>query len=202
MDSIIKSVVARIDESSGLIASCRNQAPALTEAALTIARALARGRQLLTFGNGGSAAQAQHIAAEMVGRFLKERKPLRAVALNTDTSILTAVGNDYGYQEVFTRQITALAQPGDVVLALSTSGSSANVLAALEAARALGAQTILLCGSKAVPPEAAAQIIGVSRQAITPHVQEAHLVYAHIICGLIDYFLFDDPQKISGSVCV
>lgn len=199
MDSIVKSVITQFNESAELISSCRDQARILTEAALAIARAQAKGLQLLAFGNGGSAAQAQHIAAEMVGRFLMERRPLRAVALNTDTAILTAVGNDYGYEEVFSRQIRALARPGDVVLALSTSGTSPNVVAALDTARTIGAYTILLCGSKVVPPKTADQVIGTS-QAITPRIQEAHLVYAHIICGLVDYFLFEDSRKIiSGS---
>lgn len=199
MENITKSVAAQLNESAALITASKDKAPALAEAALAIARAQAKGGQLLTFGNGGSAAQAQHIAAEMVGRFLMERRPLKAVALNSDTSILTAVGNDYGYEEVFSRQIRALARPGDVVLALSTSGASPNILAALETANTIGAYTVFLCGSKAVPPETASLVIGTA-PAATPRIQEVHLVYAHIICGLVDYFLFEDSRKIITGV--
>src|SRR6516162_8331870 len=119
---------------------------ALEQAIALVADALEKGRKLLLFGNGGSAADAQHIATEFVGRFLRERRPLAAVALTTDTSALTAIANDYGYEEVFSRQVLALARPGDVALALSTSGQSPSVLRAVSACRSLGVRTIGLTG--------------------------------------------------------
>ena len=126
------------------------QAAALARAVDLVAPALDQGCRLLLFGNGGSAADAQHIAAELVGRFMDERRPLPAIALTTDTSALTAISNDYGYDEVFARQVRALGRAGDVAIAISTSGRSPSVLRAVEAARALGMQTIGLTGGDGV----------------------------------------------------
>lgn len=171
-------------------------AEALVEAARFCARVLADGGTLFICGNGGSASQAQHFAAEFVGRFLMERPGLPAVALTTDTSILTAVGNDYGFEEVFARQVRALAKAGDIVWGLSTSGRSPNVLKAFEAAREAGAKTFLMCGAKA--PEIDLDLVLPADTPDTPRVQELHLLYGHTICQLVDHFLFDAPGELDG----
>lgn len=171
-------------------------AEALVEAARFCAKVLADGGTLFICGNGGSASQAQHFAAEFVGRFLMERPGLPAVALTTDTSILTAVGNDYGFEEVFARQVRALAKPGDIVWGLSTSGRSPNVLKAFEAAREAGAKTFLMCGAKA--PEIDLDLVLPAGTPDTPRVQELHLLYGHTICQLVDHFLFDAPGELDG----
>lgn len=151
---------------------------------------LANGHKILLMGNGGSAADSQHMAAEFVGRFLMERKALPAIALTTDTSILTAVGNDYGFDEVFKRQVEALAQPGDMVIGISTSGNSGNVLLALEAARAIGCKTIGLLGRDggAIAPLVDLNLTVPVQD--TPRIQEAHLTIIHILCDLVEKELF------------
>lgn len=161
-------------------------APDVVAAAQLIARCLADGGKLLLCGNGGSAADCQHIAAELVGRFVAERRPLAAVALTTDSSALTCIGNDYGFESVFARQVLALAQPGDVLLGISTSGQSPNVLKAFEAARAAGALTIALCGRDggALAPLADRAIV-VPGDATAP-IQEAHLFIGHALCALVE----------------
>jgi len=151
---------------------------------------LSKGGKLLLMGNGGSAADAQHFAAEMVGRFLLERRALPAIALTTDTSILTAVGNDYGFDDVFARQVEALANPGDVLIGLSTSGNSHNVKCALEAGQKLGAKTIGLLGRDGgvIGPFVDLNLTVPCTE--TPRVQEAHLVIIHILCDLVEKCLF------------
>jgi D-sedoheptulose 7-phosphate isomerase len=161
----------------------------LSEAAQLIAGSLAKGGVLYLCGNGGSAAEAQHLAAEFVGRFLIERPGLAALALSTDTSKLTAIGNDYGFDLVFERQIKALGRPGDVLWGLSTSGTSPNVIKALAAAKAAGLRTMLMCGPRAPSPEAAGLVIPCpGRQ--TPRVQEIHLLFGHLVCEMVDAILF------------
>jgi D-sedoheptulose 7-phosphate isomerase len=151
-----------------------------------ICQALERGNKILLFGNGGSAADAQHIAAEWIGRFQRERRPLAAIALTTDTSILTSIGNDYGYEHVFVRQIRALGSKGDVTIALSTSGNSANVLLATAAARELGMVTAGLTGGdggKLGP--LVSYHLNVAHKS-TARVQEIHIMIGHILCELVD----------------
>jgi D-sedoheptulose 7-phosphate isomerase len=146
---------------------------------------LGEGR-VLVFGNGGSAAEAQHFAAELVGRFVAERQPLAAMALTTDTSILTAVGNDYAFDAVFARQVEALGRRGDVAVGLSTSGRSPNVIAALRAARARGLGTVALTGRDGGEMGSLADVhVNVPEQS-TARIQEAHLTILHIFCELID----------------
>jgi len=148
------------------------------------------GGKLIIFGNGGSAADAQHVAAEFVGRFLIERRPLPAVALNTNSSAVTAIGNDYGYDDSFARQLRAHAQPGDVAWALSTSGNSPNVILAVEAARELGLVTIgFTGGSGGRLAEAVDHAIVVPNDA-TPRIQEGHLMCAHVLCEIVETALF------------
>lgn len=151
---------------------------------------LSKGGKLLLMGNGGSAADAQHFAAEMVGRFLLERRALPAIALTTDTSILTAVGNDYGFDDVFTRQVEALTNPGDVLIGISTSGNSHNVKCALEAGQKRGAKTIGLLGRDGgvIGPLVDLNLTVPCPE--TPRVQEAHLFIIHILCDLVEKRLF------------
>ena len=155
-------------------------------AAHAILSALHEGRKVLAFGNGGSAADAAHLVAELVGRFEVERRPLPAVALTADSSVLTAIANDYGYSTVFTRQVEALGAPGDIAFGISTSGRSANVEAALAAARQRGMVTIALTGSDGGRMGADADIhINVAAQS-TARVQEVHRTIMHAMCSLID----------------
>ncbi len=155
-----------------------------------IIEAYQRGGKVLLMGNGGSAADAQHIAAELVSRFKKERKALAAIALTTDTSILTAIGNDYGFDYVFSRQIEALAQPDDVVIGISTSGNSPNVLLAMEKAKEIGAKTIGLSGKDGGKLVQVSSLCIVVPSNDTPRIQEAHITIGHIICDLVEEALF------------
>ena len=159
--------------------------PAL-DAAATIVTALRGGGKLLVFGNGGSAADAQHVAADLVGRLERERQALAAIALTTDTSVLTAVGNDYAFDRVFARQVDALGRPGDVALGISTSGRSANVAAGLDAARTKGLATIALTGRDGGPMGLAATVhVNVPARS-TARVQEVHRTLLHVICELVE----------------
>jgi len=167
------------------------------EAVVAVARLLAavfqQGGKVLLFGNGGSAADAQHLAAEFVNRFQVERPPLAALALTTDTSILTAVANDYDFLEVFAKQVRALGRPGDAALGISTSGGSPNVVAGLKAARELGLKTLALSGRDGGPVAAAADLALVVDSRDTPRIQEVHITVGHILCDLVDYLLY--PEK-------
>jgi D-sedoheptulose 7-phosphate isomerase len=158
----------------------------IVAAARAIDEAFTAGGRLLIFGNGGSAADAQHMAAELVGRFVRERAALPALALSTDTSILTSVGNDYGYERVFARQVEALGRPGDVALGITTSGGSPNVVAALGVAKARGLKTVALTGRDGGLAGAASDIhINVPAES-TARVQEVHGTIIHVICELIE----------------
>jgi len=158
-----------------------------------VAEALAGGRKVLLFGNGGSAADAQHIAAEFVGRFLRERRALPAIALTTDTSALTAIANDYGYDDVFARQVRALGTAGDVALAISTSGRSPSVLRAVEACRELGVRTIGLTGGDGGPLAGMVDVsLRVSASKLSARIQETHILVGHVICELVDRRLFGE----------
>jgi D-sedoheptulose 7-phosphate isomerase len=160
-----------------------------------IAGALRDGRKLLLFGNGGSAADAQHIAAELVGRFMRERRGLPAIALTTDTSALTAIGNDYGFDEVFARQVRALGARGDVALAISTSGRSANVIRAVEAAHDAGLKVVALTGGDGGALAAKADVtLRVSASTLSARIQETHILIGHVICELVDQRLFGDAS--------
>lgn len=149
-------------------------------------------RKVLFMGNGGSAADAQHLATELVGRFFKERAALEAVALNTNTSLITALGNDYGFEHTFRRQIEALAHEGDVVIGLSTSGDSANVLMALEEAKRRGCHTVGLTGGAGGSMKDAVDMCLCAPSGITPRIQENHILIGHIVCELVERQLFGD----------
>lgn len=169
------------------------QGEAVVAAARLLAEVLRAGGKILIFGNGGSAADAQHLAAEFVNRFQVERTPLAALALTTDTSVLTSIGNDYDFSEVFAKQIMALGRPGDVAWGLSTSGASANVVKALTVARAKGMRTLALTGRDGGPVAARADLALIVRSPATPRIQEVHITIGHVLCDLVDYLLF--PEK-------
>lgn len=159
--------------------------PAVEELATIITGALAGGHKVLTFGNGGSAADAQHFAAELLGHFRADRRPLPAVALSTDTSTLTAIGNDYAFDEIFARQAAALAEDGDVAIGITTSGTSENVKRGLRAARERGARTVALTGSGGDIGPLADLVIAVPSD-VTARIQEMHLLTIHLVCQRID----------------
>lgn len=173
------------------------KAPYIAETALHIAATLARGHKLLLCGNGGSAADCQHVAAEFVNRFMMNRPPLPAIALTTDSSILTAVGNDFSFDLVFAKQVLALGQPGDMLFAISTSGNSPNVIEALRAARERSLVTVGLTGGNGgkMPP-LCDRLICVEGAA-TPLVQEVHLTVEHLLCALTDYYLFENVAALT-----
>lgn len=158
----------------------------ILEAAQLIKDSLNNGGKLLLMGNGGSAGDAQHIAAELIGRYKKERRALAAIALTVDTSILTCLGNDYGYDTIFERQIAGLAQSGDVVLGISTSGNSENVIRGLQRANEIGATTIALLGNQGGKAKNHARLSIVVPSSDTARIQEVHITIGHIICELIE----------------
>jgi len=163
--------------------------PDIERSGRLICDSLNRGNKLIICGNGGSAADAQHIAAELVGRYEKVRRSFPAIALTTDTSALTAVSNDYGFEEVFARQVAGLATAGDVLVAISTSGKSPNVLRAVEKARELGCHTIALTGAGAEPLSSTCDMAVVVRSPRTSRVQEAHITIGHLWCEMVDELL-------------
>lgn len=169
--------------------------PTLVRIVEVIARAIRDGKKVLIFGNGGSAADSQHIAAELVSRFRRERKAMAAIALTVDTSILTAIGNDYGFEEVFARQIEALGQAGDVAMAISTSGNSPNVLKAVEKARGMGMRTIGFTGQNGGKLKDAAEICFRVPSNSTPRIQEAHITIGHAICEVIEADLSHEQEN-------
>lgn len=181
------TVRAIFDATIALHTKMRDAAGAsVLEAARLIRAAHAAGGQTLIFGNGGSAADAQHMAAELVNRFQRERAPIAAIALTTDTSIVTSIGNDYGFDRVFARQIEALGRRGDVALAISTSGGSANVLRALDAARRQGLHTIALTGRDGGEAGRMADVHLNVPETSTARVQEVHRTLIHAMCELVE----------------
>ena len=181
------TVAATLRETAHLHeAAARESAGAVAAAVETLLTALAGGGKVLIFGNGGSAADAQHFACELVGRFLRERQALAAIALTTDASTMTAVANDYGFDRVFVRQIEALGRPGDVAIGISTSGSSANVLAGVQYAKSRGLKTVAFTGGNGGPIGAAADVHVNVPHALTPRVQEVHRTLIHAVCDQIE----------------
>jgi D-sedoheptulose 7-phosphate isomerase len=163
-----------------------SQQALLGQMADAVTQAIRNGGKLLIAGNGGSAGDAQHIAAEFTGRMLYDRAPLAAIALHVDTSALTAIGNDYGFVHVFERQVQALARPGDVVLGLSTSGRSENVLRALAAGRAIGLMTIGFTGASGGTMAAHADLLLRAPSDLTPIIQQIHMIAGHLLCALVE----------------
>ncbi|MGA7539040.1 MAG: D-sedoheptulose 7-phosphate isomerase [Steroidobacteraceae bacterium] len=161
-------------------------APMIQQAAGVVAASLSQGGKLLLCGNGGSAADSQHLAAELTGRFLKDRRPLAAIALSTDTSALTSIANDYGFDEVFSRQVMGLGRKDDCLLAISTSGNSRNVLRAAEAARAAGMRVIGLLGRDGGALRALCDVALVVPSTTTARIQEAHIFIGHTLCAMVE----------------
>ncbi|MDT8903823.1 D-sedoheptulose 7-phosphate isomerase [Anaeroselena agilis] len=184
MKNIAEAVFAEHDM---VIAATRGQLlDEIVRLGALFAHAVKNGNCIFFMGNGGSAADSQHLAAEFVGRFQKERRGLPAIALSTDTSILTAVGNDYGFDAVFARQVEALAKAGDVVVGLSTSGNSPNVVKALQAAKAAGAVAVGMTGRSGGKMAAICDLCIMVPADVTARIQEAHALIGHIACQLVD----------------
>ena len=165
---------------------------AVVEAARLTAEAMKSGKKLMVCGNGGSAADAQHLVAEFVSRLTVDRPALRAIALTTDTSILTAIGNDYSYDNVFERQVEALANPGDVLLAISTSGNSKNCVKALKLAKAMGVHTVAYTGNNGGAMKQEADFNVIIPSDTTMNIQESHLALEHIFCMVVERFYFGE----------
>jgi D-sedoheptulose 7-phosphate isomerase len=192
-ETALAQVVASLQRGAELrIKVAQDCGQTIVQAASIITSCLQSGGKLLLFGNGGSAADAQHLAAEFVGRFLLERRALPAIALTTDSSILTAVGNDYGFEQVFARQIQALGRPGDIAIGISTSGNSPNVLEAMKTARSQGLRTIGLSGKDGRALAQAVDIAIVVSSDNTAQVQECHIAIGHLLCELTERELVGD----------
>ena len=182
-------VVAQLTESAALCTAMVEQADAIVRVADQIVTAFRRGNKVLLFGNGGSAADAEHIASELSGRFALSRDPLPAVALTANTSSITAIANDFGYDQVFARQVRGLVAKGDIVIGISTSGNSPNVIAGMEEAKRMGATTVALTGVGGKLKETSDHVIVVPSTS-TPRIQESHIVVGHIVCYLVEAILF------------
>ena len=188
---MIKEIASQLSAHRDVIATVeRELSPLIAEMVTLLVETFTNGGKLLVMGNGGSAADAQHFVAEIVGRFKMERRGLPAIALSTDTSILTAIGNDYGFDRVFHRQIEALAAPGDLVVGISTSGNSPNVLLALELAREKGCRTVGLLGKDGGSIKSVCDLALIVPTNDTPRVQEGHITIIHIVCDLLEKTMF------------
>lgn len=191
MQPSIESIRQQLAEQSLVLKKMEVElAEGIAAAAECLITAFSAGKKLLVMGNGGSAADAQHFAAEIVGRFKMERRALPAIALTTDTSALTAIANDYGFDRVFSRQVEALANADDVVIGISTSGNSTNIINALQAARAIGCRTVALLGRDGGAMRELVDIPLVIPSADTPRIQEGHIITIHILCDLLEKGLF------------
>lgn len=179
-------LTTHLDEHVAVAAAMGPLAGQIRAAGALICGTYAAGGTVYTFGNGGSAADAQHFTGELIGHFKRERRPLPAVTLSTDASAMTCIANDYSYDDVFTRQVEALARPGDVVVAFTTSGRSPNVVAGLAAARAQGATTLLFAGGDGGPARVHADHILLVPSKSTPRIQEMHTLMLHVISEMVD----------------
>lgn len=187
LDDYLDSTLRTIEQ------SVRDEAfrQAVVDGANLCLAALRGGGKVLLAGNGGSAADAQHIAGEFVSRFLFDRPALPAIALTVDTSVLTAIGNDYGYEHVFSRQLQGLGVAGDVFIGISTSGRSPNILRAIDVARAKGLKVIVFTGSGGTDMAAAADVAIVASSPATPHIQQVHIIAGHAICAAVEAAMFE-----------
>jgi len=196
-DEILRTNVERSLEVHGrILAACL---PAMSKAAEALISAYSSGRKAIFFGNGGSAADAQHLAAEFVGRYLRERAPLPALALNANSSAVTAISNDYGYAEVFARQLEALAVRGDVAVGISTSGNSPNVVQAFRAARRLGLFTIGLTGASGGAMREEVDVLISAPSDETPRIQECHILIGHALCDAVEQAVTSGTPVLSGK---
>jgi len=182
-DTLRTNIERSIEVQSRLLEVCL---PAMTAAADALVLAYRAGHKALFFGNGGSAADAQHLAAEFLGRYLRERRPLPALALAVNTSAVTAIANDYGYELVFARQLEALAAPGDVAVAISTSGNSLSVLEAVTCARRLGLVTVALTGASGGRLRGLVDVLIAAPSEATPRIQECHILIGHALCDAVE----------------
>ena len=186
MSSINEQIIKTITESSNLILNSRDLSEKIEESINEIIKCFKTGNKIIIFGNGGSAADAQHIVAEFIGRFQKERKSLPAISLTTDSSIITSLSNDYSYEIVFSRQCESLVSKGDVVIGISTSGNSKNVEKGIKTAKSMGAVTIGLLGGDGGIINNVVDIPIVVKSTNTARIQEVHRVIYHIICGIVE----------------
>lgn len=198
MADLIQDTISRqMQHSSRVLQAMQDDSAlrqALQRAAESCISSLRAGGKVLLAGNGGSAADAQHIAGELVSRFEFDRPGLAGIALTTDTSILTAIGNDYGYERLFARQVQALGRKGDVFIAYSTSGNSPNIVAALRTAREMGLVTVGMTGNRRGAMNALCDHLLAVPAAETPRIQEGHLVMGHVLCSLIESTMFERPR--------
>ncbi len=184
MDSSL--FLTNVQQQIQVLQSLHRLAPEVQRAGELATQALLQGGKLMFCGNGGSAADSQHLAAELTGRFIQDRRPLAALALSTDTSALTCIANDYAFDEVFARQVLALGRPGDVLIGISTSGQSRNVIRAIEAARAQGVGVIGLLGRDGGAIGPMCDVAIVVDSLVTARIQEAHILVGHSLCGMIE----------------
>jgi D-sedoheptulose 7-phosphate isomerase len=191
-----KNIETSIEVHRRLLEACL---PAMAQAAEALVAAYRHGHKAIFFGNGGSAADAQHLAAEFVGRYLRERPGLPALALHCDTSALTAIANDYGYDQVFSRQMQALAAPGDVAIGISTSGNSKNVVEALLAARKIGVYTVGLTGAGGGRMREIVDVLIAAPSNETPRIQECHILVGHALCDAVDQAITAAPAAAGAS---
>jgi D-sedoheptulose 7-phosphate isomerase len=195
-DILRKNIESSIEVHSRLLEACL---PAMTVAAGALIAAYRNGRKALFFGNGGSAADAQHLAAEFLGRYLRERSPLPALALHANTSAVTAIANDYGYEHVFSRQLQALAVAGDVAVGISTSGNSQSVLEAITVAREMGVYTIGLTGAAGGRMRGLVDVLIAAPSDETPRIQECHILVGHALCDAVEQAVAAAPSAMGKS---
>jgi D-sedoheptulose 7-phosphate isomerase len=199
-DNILrKNLESSLEVHKRLIETCL---PSMTVAADALIAAYRGGHKALFFGNGGSASDAQHLAAEFLGRYLRERRPMPAVALDTNTSAVTAIANDYGYEHVFSRQLQALAVAGDVAVGISTSGNSRSVLEALSMARNLGLYTIGLSGAAGGRMRELVDVLIAAPSNDTPRIQECHILVGHALCDAVELAVAEAPAPVGVSATV
>jgi D-sedoheptulose 7-phosphate isomerase len=192
MNKLMENLIAEIVEDSQRVKNefIKQNTKKLIYLARHISNAFKNKRKLMLCGNGGSAADAQHISAEFVNRFQLERKPLPALALTTDTSIITSIANDYGYEKIYSKQITALGAEGDTLISISTSGNSPNIISAIMTAKKMGIYTVGLGGKDSGKMTKLVDLSLVVESNSTPRIQETHILTGHLICELVDYILF------------
>jgi D-sedoheptulose 7-phosphate isomerase len=195
---LAEEILRQIGDTIELHRYLQREAAKIEAIAGAIATSFKSGNKILLCGNGGSAADAQHIAAELAGKFYQQRRPLPAVALTTNSSVVTAIANDFGYDDVFARQVTGLAKKGDVVLGISTSGESPNVIKAIEEAKRQGAVTIAFTGQGGVLTTLADFVLSVPSKD-TPRIQEAHITAGHIMCYLVERAIVEEDNGRQGS---
>lgn len=186
-----KIILKRFKESSEVKTHfLKENLPKFLEVIKLISHTFEMGNKLFFFGNGGSAADAQHLAAEFVNRYVMERPPLPAIALTTDTSILTSVSNDLAFHEIFAKQIRALGKEGDVAIGITTSGNSPNIIKAFEVAKEMGMKTVSLTGNDGGIVSKIADFSLVVPSSSTPRIQEAHILIGHLLCEMVEHYLF------------